>query len=59
MDKREQETKPGPEQEQDFRHLPPRITPEEMVPVQPVVQAVHDPMNGDIDDWHVRQGWAI
>ncbi|MEV6600755.1 hypothetical protein AB0M36_28490 [Actinoplanes sp. NPDC051346] len=55
MEKREQENEP----EQDYRHLPPRITPEEMVPVQPVVQAVHDPMNGDINDWHVRQGWAV
>lgn len=43
----------------DFRHLPPRITPDEMIPLQPVVHIVHDPREGGSDnDWHIRMGWT-
>ncbi|MFI5494007.1 hypothetical protein [Actinoplanes sp. NPDC051859] len=54
MEKREH----GTEREQDFRHLPPRVTPEEMILVQPVVQAKHDPTNGNTAEWDLRNGWA-
>jgi hypothetical protein len=43
---------------EDFRRLPPRITPEEMVPVQPVAHPVHDPQVGTADEWRIRMGGA-
>jgi len=42
-----------------FRQLPPRITPDEMIPLQPVPHLLQDPREGDSDnDWHIRMGWA-
>jgi hypothetical protein len=41
-----------------FRHLPARITPDEMVPVQPVVQAVSRPAVGSEEEWQLRAGGA-
>ena len=44
---------------EDFRQLPPRITPEQMIPLQAVPHLVQDPREGvDTDEWHVRMGWA-
>jgi hypothetical protein len=43
---------------EDFRRLPPRITPEEMVPVQPVVRTPQDPQVGTEDEWRIRMGGA-
>ena len=43
----------------DFRRLPPRVTPEEMVPLQPVVHVLHDVREGSDDtEWRVRTGGA-
>ncbi|MET8150193.1 hypothetical protein ACIBSW_24130 [Actinoplanes sp. NPDC049668] len=41
---------------EDYRRLPPRITPEEMIPLQPVVHVPHDPREGDDDAWRIRGG---
>jgi hypothetical protein len=44
---------------EDFRRLPPRVTPEQMIPLQPVLHAVQDPRGGsDDNEWHIRMGWA-
>jgi hypothetical protein len=43
---------------EDYRHLPPRVTPEQVVPLKPVVHPVYDPTNGDDNQWHIRLGWA-
>jgi hypothetical protein len=43
---------------EDFRRLPPRVTPEQMVPLQPVVHVLQDPREGDEAGWDVRMGWA-
>lgn len=43
---------------EDFRQLPPRVTPEEMVPVQPVARPVQDPQVGTDDEWRIRMGGA-
>jgi hypothetical protein len=42
----------------DYRKLPPRITPEEMVPVQPIVQANQVVQAGTDDEWQIRMGGA-
>ncbi|MEV4640086.1 hypothetical protein AB0J80_22325 [Actinoplanes sp. NPDC049548] len=49
---------PAAKSREDYRQMPPRITPEEMVPAQPVVQAPYDPTDGDDDQWHIRRGWT-
>ena len=41
---------------EDFRKLPPRVTPEEMVPVQPIVQADQEVQVGTNDEWQIRMG---
>lgn len=38
----------------DFRRLPPRVTPDEMVPVQPLVQAVQRAEAGNDTEWEIR-----
>ena len=43
---------------EDFRQLPPRVTPEQMVPVQPVPHARQDPTEGAEREWPVRMGWV-
>ncbi len=52
MEKRDEPVRPA---EQDFRHLPPRVTPEEMTTVQPVVQAVCHPSVGTETEWELRK----
>jgi hypothetical protein len=44
---------------EDFRRLPPRITPEQMIPLQPVLHVLQDPREGSDNEWHVRMGWAV
>lgn len=44
--------------EPDYRHLPPRITPEEMVPTQPLVRTYADPPAGTEDERQLRTGGA-
>ncbi len=44
---------------EDYRRLPPRITPDEVVPMKPVVRTSFDPTNGDDDQWHIRLGWNV
>lgn len=44
---------------EDYRHLPPRITPDEVVPMKPVVRTSFDPTNGDDDQWHIRRRWSV
>ncbi|MEU7905393.1 hypothetical protein [Actinoplanes sp. NPDC049118] len=44
---------------EDYRRLPPRITPEQMIPLQPVLHLLQDPREGSDNDWHVRMGWAV
>ncbi|MCA2215009.1 hypothetical protein [Jidongwangia harbinensis] len=41
-----------------FRRLPARITQDEMVPVQPVVQAVSRPAVGSEEEYQLRAGGA-
>jgi hypothetical protein len=41
---------------EDFRKLPPRITQEEMVPVQPIVRADQEVQVGTNDEWQIRMG---
>jgi hypothetical protein len=43
---------------EDFRRLPPRVTPEEMVPLQPVLHVLQDPREGTDNEWHIRMGRA-
>lgn len=43
---------------EDFRHLPPRVTPEQMTPVQPVPHVQQDPTEGAEREWPVRMGWV-
>jgi hypothetical protein len=47
-----------PPPEPDYRHLPPRITPDEMVPVQPVVRTYAEPQAGTDTEWQLRMGGA-
>jgi hypothetical protein len=49
---------PAPKSREDYRHLPPRVTPDEMIPVQPVARPVQDPTAGDDDQWRIRLGGA-
>ena len=44
------------EPERDYRHLPPRVTPDEMVEVQPLVQAVQRAEAGNDTEWEIRKG---
>jgi hypothetical protein len=45
---------------EDFRQLPPRITPEQMIPLHAVLHLQQDPREGtDDDQWHIRMGWAV
>jgi hypothetical protein len=41
-----------------FRRLPPRVTQDEMVPVQPVVHAVDNAAVGSETEWNLRTGGA-
>lgn len=43
---------------EDYRRLPPRITPEQQIPLQPVLHVLHDPREGGDNDWPVRMGWV-
>ncbi|MEV8503711.1 hypothetical protein AB0368_02645 [Actinoplanes sp. NPDC051475] len=49
---------PAEKTRDDYRRLPPRISPDEMTTMQPVEHAVDDPTNGDDDQWHIRRGWT-
>jgi hypothetical protein len=44
---------------EDFRRLPPRVTPEQMVPLQPVLHLLQDPREGTDDEWRIRLGWTV
>jgi hypothetical protein len=50
----------GGEPEEDpvseFRRLPPRITPEEMVPTQPLVRVDSEADVGTDTEWQMRAG---
>ena len=54
MDNRERAVR----RREDFRRLPPRVTPEQLVPVQPVLHLLYDPREGTDSGWHIRMGWA-
>jgi hypothetical protein len=41
-----------------FRRLPPRITPEQMVPLQTVSHPTHEPSAGTDDELRIRMGGA-
>lgn len=43
---------------EDFRRLPPRVTPEQMIPVQPVLHLLHDPRPGTDTEWRLWTGSA-
>jgi len=53
------EREPAAKNREDYRHLPPRVTPDEVVPMKPVVRAAYDPALGDDDQWRIRLGWAV
>ncbi|MGA5298697.1 hypothetical protein ACPCHT_02140 [Nucisporomicrobium flavum] len=55
---RDQERERAVKSREDYRHLPPRVTPEQIVPVKPVVHPVFDPTDGDDDQWNIRHGWT-
>jgi hypothetical protein len=44
---------------EDFRRLPPRVTPEQMVPTQAVEHPRQDPREGTDDEWRIRLGWTV
>jgi hypothetical protein len=44
---------------EDFRRLPPRITPEQMIPLQAVLHLLQDPREGTDDEWRIRLGWTV
>jgi hypothetical protein len=44
---------------EDFRQLPPRITPEQMIPLQAVLHLLQDPREGTDDEWRIRLGWTV
>jgi hypothetical protein len=44
---------------EDFRRLPPRVTPEQMVVLQPVLHLLQDPREGTDDEWRIRLGWTV
>lgn len=50
---------PAAKSREDYRHLPPRVTPDEVVPMHPVVRTELDPTNGDDDQWRIRLGWNV
>jgi hypothetical protein len=47
---------PEPDPRARFRHLPPRITPDEMVTVHPVVHAVPDDAKWTADEREIIAG---
>lgn len=49
---------PEPRPEPDYRHLPPRITPDEMVPTQPLVRMYEDAPAGTDTERAIRTGGA-
>ncbi len=56
MESEQRETAPEP----DYRHLPPRITPEQMVPVQPVARTYDEvPGAGTDTEREIRTGGAL
>ncbi|WP_158510558.1 hypothetical protein [Actinoplanes friuliensis] len=55
MEKTERAERPR----EDYRHLPPRILPDEMVPAKAVVQIRDTVVEGTDNEWHVRMGWAV
>jgi hypothetical protein len=43
----------------EFRHLPPRVTPDEMIEMQPLVPPAESrPVGSDDSEWHLRAGGA-
>jgi hypothetical protein len=59
MEKSEQQAEAEEPGRERFRQLPPRVTPDEMVPVQPVAQARQDPREGLSEtEWAARMGWT-
>jgi len=44
---------------EDFRRLPPRVTPEQMMPLQAVLHILQDPREGTDDEWRLRMGWTV
>jgi hypothetical protein len=57
-DDRMQQRERGVLSREDFRHLPPRITPEQTIPLQPVVHVLYDPRDCSESEWRVRHGGA-
>jgi hypothetical protein len=53
-----EQKEPAARTREDYRHLPPRITPEEMIPLQAVVRAREDVPQGTEDEWRIRMGGA-
>jgi hypothetical protein len=47
---------PEPEPGSEYRRLPPRITPDEMVPVQPLVRVDSEADVGTYTEWQLRAG---
>ena len=54
MDEDRNETTPA--MESPFKHLPPRITPEQMVEVQPIVHTDNVVHHGAETEWLIRAG---
>ena len=52
------ESKQPVKSREDYRQLPPRVTSDEMVPVQPIVHAVDNAQVGTEDEWRIRMGGA-
>ena len=50
------EPEPEPEPGSEYRRLPPRITPAEMVPMQPLVRADSEADVGTYTEWQLRAG---
>jgi hypothetical protein len=51
----EQQHEPEPVPEPDYRRLPPRITADEMIETQPLVQAVQRAEAGNDTEWEIRK----
>jgi hypothetical protein len=48
-------SEPGRER---FRQLPPRVTPEQQIPLQAVLHLRQDRQDGEPGTWAVRMGWT-
>jgi hypothetical protein len=48
--------KPEEQPRERYRHLPPRITQDQMIPLQAVVRVRDDVQQCPDDEWHIRMG---